>query len=198
MKSLLFAGCAAFALFGGLAADTRTDANNNTTSSNATASTQQAHNAQQADVVHWYTWEQAAELQKKEKRKIFVDVYTGWCGWCKRMDATTFSNPDIAKMLNEKYYAVKLDAEQKDDIVFQGHVFKYTKSGPGGYNELASSLLSDKMSFPTTVFLDEDYKLIQVLPGYQDAPIFKMIARYFGENFYKKISWDDFQKQPNQ
>ncbi len=197
MKLLLFAGSAALAFFGSHFFGKYTDTNPKKTQSSAPA-TEQAHTVQQADVVHWYTWEQAAEMQKKEKRKIFVDVYTGWCGWCKRMDATTFANPEIAKMLNEKYYAVKLDAEQKDDIVFQGHIFKYTKVGQGGYNELASSLLSDKMSFPTTVFLDEDYKLIQVLPGYQDAPIFKMIAKYFGGNYYKSQSWDDFQKQPNQ
>lgn len=198
MKSLLVASCAVFTLLGGFSAKKLLDVHDSSQNAAAALTVQQAQNSEQADLVRWYTWEQAAELQKKEKRKIFVDVYTGWCGWCKRMDATTFSNPDIAKMLNEKYYAVKLDAEQKDDIVFQGHVFKYAKSGPGGYNELATSLLNEKMSFPTTVFLDEEYKLIQILPGYQDAPMFKLIAKYFGENHYKNTSWDEFQKRPNQ
>lgn len=158
------------------------------------ATTQQPQGTAQTDLVRWYTWEQAAELQKKEKRKVFVDVYTGWCGWCKRMDATTFNNPAVAKILNQNYYAVKLDAEQKADILFQDHVFKYQKTGNAGYNELATSLLDNKMSFPTVVFLDEDYKMIQTLPGYQETDFFKKVARYFGENFYKNIKWEDYQK----
>jgi len=32
--------------------------------------------------IKWNTWEEAIEKSKKEKRKIFVDVYTDWCGWC--------------------------------------------------------------------------------------------------------------------
>ena len=153
-----------------------------------------AKQAQQADVVHWYTWEQAAQLQTQHKRKLFVDVYTEWCGWCKHMDKTTFTDPDVVKMLNEQYYAVKLDAEQKTDIVFQNTVFKYVKVGNTGYNELASSLLKEKMSFPTTVFLDEDYKLIQVLPGFLEPKVFKTIAKYFGGDFYKNTAWEEFQK----
>jgi thioredoxin-related protein len=153
-----------------------------------------AKQGQQADVVHWYTWEQAAVLQTQHKRKIFVDVYTEWCGWCKHMDKTTFTDPAVVKMLNEQYYAVKLDAEQKTDIVFQNTVFKYVKTGNTGYNELATSLLKEKMSFPTTVFLDEDYKLIQVLPGFLEPKVFKTIAKYFGEDFYKNTAWEEFQK----
>jgi len=36
--------------------------------------------------VMWYSWEEAVEANKEEPRKFFVDVYTDWCGWCKRMD----------------------------------------------------------------------------------------------------------------
>ena len=36
----------------------------------------------------WISFEQAVELQKKEPRKILIDVYTDWCGWCKKMDKT--------------------------------------------------------------------------------------------------------------
>ena len=51
--------------------------------------------------VNWLTWEEAQERNKKEPRKIFVDVYTQWCGWCKKMDKETFSNPEIIKYLNK-------------------------------------------------------------------------------------------------
>jgi len=80
-----------------------------------------------------------------------IDVFTDWCGWCKKMDAETFSNPEIAKYVNELNYAVKFNAEQKADITFQGKTFKYVDQGNGkGYHELAAALLST--SFPSLLF----------------------------------------------
>jgi thiol:disulfide interchange protein len=52
-----------------------------------------AANAQEK--IKWHTLPEAIELNKKEPRKFMIDVYTDWCGWCKRMDATTFSNDTI-------------------------------------------------------------------------------------------------------
>src|SRR5882757_10471977 len=70
--------------------------------------------------VKWMTFQEAVEKSKTEKRKIFIDVYTDWCGWCKVMDKNTFPDLQIAKLLNEKFYPVKLDAEQTADINFRG------------------------------------------------------------------------------
>ena len=56
-------------------------------------------------------------------KKVFIDLYTSWCGWCKRMDATTFKQRAIVEYMNQKYYAVKFDAETRDTINFNGHSF---------------------------------------------------------------------------
>ena len=77
-----------------------------------------------AEEIHWITWDEAVKLNASNPKKVFVDVYTDWCGWCKRMDATTFKDPKVVEYISNNYYAVKLDAEQKDDIVFQGNTFK--------------------------------------------------------------------------
>ena len=61
--------------------------------------------------IKWYTFEQAIKLCEKAPKKLMVDVYTDWCGWCKKMDAETFSNAEIAKYVNEHFYAVKFNAE---------------------------------------------------------------------------------------
>ena len=71
--------------------------------------------------VNWVSIEEAQILMKKEPMKIFIDFYTDWCGWCKRMDAQTFANPIIAAYLNKHFYAVKIDAEQSEPITFKGH-----------------------------------------------------------------------------
>jgi thioredoxin-related protein len=119
--------------------------------------------------IEWLTWEQAVAKMEKEPRLIMVDVYTDWCGWCKRMDATTMEDPSIIQLIKEKYYAVKMDAESKKDITFKGRTYKFIAQGHRGYHELPAELLSGKMSYPTLVFLDKEYAIIQPLPGYQEA-----------------------------
>ena len=69
------------------------------------------------------SFEEAVERCAKEPKMVFIDVYTDWCGWCKRMDQSTFANPVIAQYMNDHFYAVKFDAERQDTITFQGHQF---------------------------------------------------------------------------
>lgn len=145
--------------------------------------------------VKWMSFEEAVEANKKEPKKIFIDVYTDWCGWCKVMDKNTFNHPQIAQYLNENFYNVKLDAEQKEDITFNGHTFKFVASGRKGYHELAAALLDGKLSYPTVVFMDEEFRMIQPLPGYQKPEQFDPIVRFIGGDHYKQIKWEDFQKE---
>lgn len=140
--------------------------------------------------INWLTLEQAFQAIQKEPRKILVDVYTGWCGWCKVMDQKTFNDPKVIAYVNEKYYAVKLDAEQREDIAIGDKKYIWQN----GYNQAGVALLQNKMSFPTIVYLDEKFNMIQPVPGYQDAPNFHKIIVYFGDNYFKKGEWEKFQK----
>ena len=144
--------------------------------------------------VHWMTLEEALERSKTEKRKIFVDVFTDWCGWCKHMDSTTFVNPTVAGYLNEHYYPVKLNAEQSEDIIFKDKVYHFKKTGSRGYHELAGLWLNNRLSFPTVVFLDENQNLIQPVPGYQDATKMEAIINYFGSDSHRKTPWETYEK----
>jgi thioredoxin-related protein len=146
------------------------------------------------NVVKWMTFEEAVAKSKIQKRKIFVDVYTNWCGWCKVMDKKTFNDPNVAKILNENFYPVKFNAEQREDITFNGTTFKFIPSGNNGTHQLAAALLSNQLSYPTVVFLDEEFRIIQPLPGYREAPEFHMISKFIGEGHYEAQKWEDFQK----
>lgn len=145
--------------------------------------------------VNWLTWEQAVEKSKSEKRKIFIDVYTDWCGWCKVMDKSTFSDPKIAHILNENFYPVKFNAEQREDVQFSGTTFKFVSTGNSGYHQLAAALMNNQMSYPTVVFLDEEFRMIQPLPGYQKAEEFHKIVQFIGEDFFRKTTWQEWQSQ---
>lgn len=150
--------------------------------------------AQSQEKINWVNWDDAQSLMKKQKRKVLVDVYTNWCGWCKRMDASTFQDPRIVKYVNKNYYAVKFNAEQREDINFKSKVFKYMSRGNRGVHELAIEITNGQLSYPTFVFMDEDFNTIQPLPGYQDADTFEIITNYFGGNHYKTTPYQSFQE----
>jgi thioredoxin-related protein len=140
--------------------------------------------------VKWYSIQEAEKLNKTAPRKIMIDVYTDWCGWCKVLDKNTFQNDTIAAYLNRKYYPVKLNAEQRDSIVFQDRSYKFVPQGTRGYNELAATLLGGQMSYPSVVFLDEKFQGIYISKGYVEAKNFDMILKYIGGDFYNTVAWD--------
>ena len=149
--------------------------------------------AKPAEKIKWMTIEQAAERIKQEPRKVVIDVYTDWCGWCKKMDKDTFTDPEVAALVNKHYYAVKLDAEGKDPITLNGHT--YTFKPEYRSHELAVALLQGQMSYPTTVYLDEKFNMLAPVPGYLDAKNFSKILRYFGENHHKQMNFQEYSKQ---
>ncbi len=119
--------------------------------------------------IRWLNLEEAYALNRKEPRKIFVDVYTDWCGWCKKMDKETFANAEVAKYVNEHYYAVKLDAESTREFEMAGQVM----------TERVVARQMGVSSFPTIVFIHEDFTSIQPVPGYRAAKDFKEILAKF-------------------
>ncbi|UNY98824.1 DUF255 domain-containing protein [Zhouia spongiae] len=147
--------------------------------------------------IKWMSWEEAIRKSESDQnpKKIFIDVFTDWCGWCKKMDKDTFNHPDVAAYMNKNFYMVKMDGEGKEDIEYKGNTFKYVASGNRGYHELAASLLQGKLSYPTVVFLDENQKMLSPVPGYKKPQEFLMIAKYFGDNIYKDKTWDEYQKE---
>ncbi|MCB0595154.1 MAG: DUF255 domain-containing protein [Lewinellaceae bacterium] len=143
--------------------------------------------------VKWLSWEEAMALSQTEKKKILLNVYTDWCGWCKRMDKATFEEPNIARYINDNFYPVKFDAEQRNELEYKGKTYKYVKNGQRGYHELAAELLKGRLSFPTVVFLDEHANVIQSIVGYKSPQQFERIATYFAGGHYKKTPWSTYQ-----
>jgi thioredoxin-related protein len=148
----------------------------------------------QAQDIKWLSWDEAVQLSQTDAKpkKMFIDVYTDWCGWCKKMDKETFQNPEVSKYMQENFYMVKLDAEGKDPIEYKGNTFKFVPSGRRGYHELAAALLQGKLSYPTVVFLDEEMNMLSPVPGYQQVQPFMQIAKYFGDNIYKDKDWQSY------
>ncbi|MCU0370604.1 MAG: DUF255 domain-containing protein [Bacteroidales bacterium] len=143
--------------------------------------------------IKWLDFEEAVAQNKKKPKKMFIDMYTDWCGWCKKMDAATFINPVIVDYMNQNYYAVKFNAERKDTVDFNGTPYvNQNPTGSRSSHDLAKELLSGRMSYPSFVFLDEDLKKVTIVPGYRKAPEFETILHYIAEDAYKTKKWEEF------
>jgi len=142
-------------------------------------------NAQKSDehgLIKWLTFEEAQKLSEKQPKPMFIDVYTDWCGWCTRMNQTTFSVPGIARYINQNYYPVRFDAETQDTIMFQGKEFVNKSTAKKSTHELAVKLLNGRLSYPTIVYVDVR-KNISPVPGFMKAKDIEPILVYFGEDF---------------
>lgn len=142
--------------------------------------------------VQWITPNELKVLYAKNPKPILIDVYTGWCGWCKVMDKETYNNDKVASYINEHYYAIKLDAERKDSVEWNGKKYGYSKLNK--VNELAIFLTYGQMSFPTTVFLTAFNARPAPLSGYLKPKEIEAPLKYFGEDFYKTKTFPEYNK----
>lgn len=137
--------------------------------------------------VNWLTIEEAQERFSEEPRMIFVDVYTDWCGWCRRMSSETFAHPTIAAMLNDNFYPVKLNAEQEDPIVFQGVTYENENIGQRrATHSFAIALLQGRMSYPSVAFFDENFQLITAIPGFRPPKAMEGVLTFFKDGVFKE------------
>ncbi len=117
--------------------------------------------------LNWLKIEELETIPTANKKPVLVDVYTDWCGWCKRMDKNTFQNDKVKEYLKDKYYVVKFNAEQKEPIEYRGKTYNFVKNGRRGANELAAEMLNGRLGYPTIVYLDKDLNVVKASPGYK-------------------------------
>ncbi len=144
--------------------------------------------------VNWMTIEEAQEAIQEEPRMIFVDVYTDWCGWCRRMTSETYGHPVIADYLNTNFYPVKLNAEQEEPLDFRGVTFENENLGERRpAHSFAIALLQGQMSYPSVAFFNEDLDLLTAIPGFRPPANMEAVLVFFNEGVYKeKPNLDDF------
>ncbi|TAE18329.1 MAG: DUF255 domain-containing protein [Bacteroidetes bacterium] len=98
------------------------------------------------------TWAEIKAKAQKEKKMIFIDAYTTWCGPCKMLDAQTFKNEEVGKYHNTTYINYKMDMEKGE--------------GPAFAQEFKVS------AYPTMLFFTKDGELAHRLVGFLPAEPF--------------------------
>ncbi len=114
----------------------------------------------------WYAIEDLDKMKNLNKR-VMIDMYTTWCGWCKVMDRKTFTDPEVIEYLNKNFVIVKFNAEQRESVTFKGETYEWLNTGRKGVNKLALKLMNGRMGYPTMVYLDSNLNPIKSSPGYK-------------------------------
>jgi thioredoxin-related protein len=133
----------------------------------------------------WHSFTDGLKIAKAEKKKVLIDVYTDWCEWCKKMDEEVYANSTVKKYLASKFVLVKLNAESENKHIFQGRE----------YSEMELAYIFGVEGFPTTIFIREDMQPITAVPGYFPADVFMTILTFIGDDYYMKMTFDDYLKE---
>lgn len=94
--------------------------------------------------------DKAQQLAIEKDKLVMVDFYTDWCGWCKELDKTVYTNRDVQQIADEHFVSVKVDAEKSPEV--------RSKFNVRGY--------------PTVVFLTADGRELLRVPGYEPPQLF--------------------------
>ena len=129
--------------------------------------------------IEWLDFETAIDRNKVEKKPLLIYVYTTWCTWCTKMNATTFSDQSTVDFVKENFHAVKVNPEEKKAIAYKEVLYEPKQFGNKVYNELIFNLLNGKMAFPSFVVLNKREVKREVISGYQSSQnLVKILSQY--------------------
>lgn len=146
--------------------------------------------------IAWTNIEQAIPQNKISKKKfILINLYTDWCGWCKKMEENTYQDAGIIALMNENFTAAKFNAETTAPINFNGKTYNFVKTGARGANQLALDFgsVGNKLGYPTIVVLDENGNKLQAFPGFKDVETLSIVLNYFKSGSYKTMDFQQYQ-----
>ncbi|MBW1298348.1 thioredoxin family protein [Aquimarina litoralis] len=152
----------------------------------------------QAQEIKWMSMNEALEAQKKTPKKIFMDVYTDWCGPCKLLDKKTFHNKDVVDYVNANYYAVKFNGEGTEEIRYNDFTYTNPNHNPDRKGRNSQHFFANALKisgYPSIVFFDETGKLIAPVVGYKTPKQLEIYLKMIYNDDYKKLtSADAWQK----
>ncbi|MBP5547967.1 MAG: DUF255 domain-containing protein [Bacteroidales bacterium] len=146
--------------------------------------------------VKWQTIEQASQIDTKGNNKMFfIDFSTSWCGWCKKMDRDTFSDPVVATILNKYYIPVHFDAEGTSTFKWNGTKYSNT-AAPNQKPQthpFTRAILGRQIGYPSFAIFNSSGSLTQIIQGYQGAYEFSMVLWYYCSGDSQRYTFSEYE-----
>jgi uncharacterized protein YyaL (SSP411 family) len=122
-----------------------------------------------ANPVNWYPWnEEAFEVAKREDKPIFLSIGYSTCHWCHVMEHESFSDPEVADLLNKDFISIKVDREERPDIDHVYMTVTQALTGSGGW-PMTIIMTPDKRPFYAGTYFPKNSRwgrpgLMELLP----------------------------------
>jgi uncharacterized protein YyaL (SSP411 family) len=143
--------------------------------SKTAAPTQSTAQPPQEEGLKWYNWNDGFPKALAGDKILLIDIYTDWCGWCKKMDRDTYSKKDIMDLINKHFIAVKFNPEKT------AFMYDLNDKKVSSWDLYAQLVQNQRSGYPTTVFLYPKEGKVYILAGYQDEANFKQtLNNYIG------------------
>jgi len=123
-----------------------------------------------------YTFEEAEKLAVQNPKPFVIFIHTDWCKICKMMQNTTFKSKEVIKELNQNFYFISFNAEDKRTISFNKNNFKFKPKGTNtGIHELAEVL--SNQSYPTITIVNSAYTIVTQIESFTNAEIVLQVLK---------------------
>jgi len=123
-----------------------------------------------AETIKWYSYDEGMTLGKSQHKKIFINFFADWCGYCVKMDKGTFVDPQVVSFLNQNFIAIKVDSDKENTLAA-----RYKVRG-----------------LPSNWFVSESGDQIGNYPGYIPADNLLPILKFIQTDSYKQMAFKDF------
>ena len=117
-----------------------------------------------ANKIKWYGYKEGMTLAKKQNKQVYLHFFTDWCEYCKEMDATTFRNPAVVKMLNSEFVAIKVNTTKSYKVAAKYNI----------------------RPVPDNWFLSSSGSKIRNFLGYYEPDQFVTVLRYVNDTLVSK------------
>ena len=132
--------------------------------------------------IDWLRYSQGMAQAKESGKKVFVEFTARWCGYCRKMRATTFQDSTVIALLNDNFVSVSVDGDSRDTLDIDGWITTEKKIA----REYRVS------GYPTFWFLTPEGEKIAPVNGYKDARFMRDVLDYLKDDTYKTVAFKDF------
>lgn len=148
------------------------------------ACAQQPVDPSPAEGIAWHpTVEAAMVAAETSGKKVIVDIFAPWCGWCARLQKEVYGSAEIQAYVADNFEMVRVNGEESEDVV----AFKeYT---------LSSQMLAQALGasgYPTTVFLASDGSYVTKLPGFSEPTDFLNVLGFISSDAFLTQSFEEY------